>query len=284
MCVCVCLPRQLRCRRGTEEVDTQTTVTMRECVAGEILPDGIATCVECEEGAFGLVPGQRVSQCDGCPAGAACAGGSHLVAQAGKWRFSPHHLTFFECEVPSACTGYTETPVAVAGASARLLATVNGSTGGAGSNDGESSLQLAARRQEAKRNAVEGCGVEYRGTLCSRCQPGYGKLQGLECTECLPPWASYALMVLGVLLVLGAISILIRQTIKDGGQISTRCTLLRLSSCVQAYVAHQCVRGCMAVVEQIHAHEGGADTPPNRHFHFPARPAGVCVCAIVGLA
>ena len=215
-------------------------MTMRECVAGEILPDGIATCVECEEGAFGLVPGQRVSQCDGCPAGAACAGGSHLVAQAGKWRFSPHHLTFFECEVPSACTGYTETPVAVAGASARLLATVNGSTGGAGSNDGESSLQLAARRQEAKRNAVEGCGVEYRGTLCSRCQPGYGKLQGLECTECLPPWASYALMVLGVLLVLGAISILIRQTIKDGGQISTRCTLLRLSSYVQAYVAHQC--------------------------------------------
>ena len=67
------------------------------------------------------------------------------------------------------------------------------------------------------------CGsFRYTGPLCSQCEPGYGKLDGTACSECLSPVLSYAMMAGGFVLIMGAITYLIRQTIKDEGNISAK--------------------------------------------------------------
>ena len=100
---------QLRCRRGAEEVFSDATVTMRDCAVGEIHPKGVARCKRCPTGSFTLTAGEELVECSTCPLGAVCAGGSHVVAVLGTWRFSPHHLSFFDCPVPDACLGFDST-------------------------------------------------------------------------------------------------------------------------------------------------------------------------------
>jgi len=62
------------------------TLTFRECLKGEILPEGTGTCSVCPYGQFSLVPAE--SYCHECPVGAVCYGGSHIKAKRGYWRFT----------------------------------------------------------------------------------------------------------------------------------------------------------------------------------------------------
>ena len=137
-----------------------TNVTMRACVHGEIHPKGIDACVGCDEDTYVFTAGEERIQCSVCPVGAACAGGSHVVARQGQWRFGPNHVTFFECAVAPACVGY-DASVTATTVARRLTfrALQEASTGQASGN--RSHAVVGSSRAAAKRAAAEGCAAGY---------------------------------------------------------------------------------------------------------------------------
>ena len=74
---------------------------------------------------------------------------------------------------------------------------------------------------------VRGVG-RYRGPLCSVCEPGYGKLDGTQCSACPDMVWSILIGVAGFVVILGAISFLVRQTIKDAGEVSLRSSVMKV--------------------------------------------------------
>ena len=136
-----------------------TNVTMRACVPGEIHPKGIDACVGCDEDTYVFTAGEQRVECSACPVGAACAGGSHVVALQGQWRFGPNHVTFFECAVAPACVGYDGT-VAATLAARRLTARELGEVGrGPVASINASQFGTAGARVAAKQAAPEGCAI-----------------------------------------------------------------------------------------------------------------------------
>lgn len=176
-----------------------TTVNLRPCGVGEIRPFGLDKCVRCTTG-YSWIPGERIAECHACPPLAACLGGGLVVAEAGSWRYTQQHTTFFKCPLPDVCLGYDASAVVASNASAanatgRRLETVVHST-----PHGE---------------VVEGCAEGHTGPMCSKCVKGYASFGGARCARCRPRYLAITVLALATVLVVFVICFMIYTTLRD---------------------------------------------------------------------
>ena len=72
-------------------------LTLRSCVAGEVMSDDGASCTRCAEGTFAWDPSW--AECRECLDHASCPGGGEVVTDAGNWRGGQKSKVGLEIEV-----------------------------------------------------------------------------------------------------------------------------------------------------------------------------------------
>ena len=119
------------------------------------------------------------SDCTICPESARCAGGAHMIAKQGFWRFDNSSNEFFPCPWSEACMGApadTETPL----------------------------------------DYDEGCSTGFYGKLCASCEYGYSyvgaKKECVACNSQLERWTGFVTIFVALCLLL---TYIVQSTLKS---------------------------------------------------------------------
>ena len=241
-------------------------VTMRECIQGEVKPDGLHRCVRCPFGEFSWNVSDKA--CHKCPTGAVCFGGSHVANLRGHWRFenttgvcargSPYDgCAFTKCNHADACIGFNESIESYrverdADDNVILLSTTDLSSQYKPnqtiyvqgvekqiidvSYNVEAGFKLVLEPDAAiaAENGVklyleepETCGERFTGNLCNRCAKGYSRQGKTDCAKCPDSLLlTYAVVVGGFFAAAFIAVMLIKMTIAKSRKKKDRMSIM----------------------------------------------------------
>ena len=178
---------------------TKVEVCFRDCKFGEYLisSGSITKCQECQFG-YWSIGKNRLDSKQGCTecdhTSTFCLGGSRIGPKPGYWRMNETSDIVTACANSDACLG-------------NEIKT----------NDDKEQLDPTGK-----------CASEFRGNMCNKCIPGYGKINGSECVNCKTSvWGylqlSFILIFQIIILILGVKEVveMTEKIINNNGQLST---------------------------------------------------------------
>ncbi len=194
--ICVLFLNEIvRTEDGTSLPGTVDISSKLVCGVGEqsVESDGYARCVQCLEGTYNL---QVNGACRKCPIGAACPGGSVLLAITGYYQSSIKPDVFYYCLVEEACcpTGFCMNDAWKTDDNAGLLLP-----------DGSTVLSPH-------------CAINRRGSMCAECVQGTAEWSG-KCVPCPAPYDGGTLVLYAFLIAAIIVSFIYWRHLSNIGDI-----------------------------------------------------------------
>ena len=217
---------------------------LRPCLPGEINTGNneMLYCTACRPGYYSL--DTKRSDCEVCPSGANCPGGSQINVLPGYWRLNNTIATVIRCFNPDACSpkipntdtqfhfnecddlhpGYIQQTCESMTDLSQIRERYAKCT--------SVKLDEIERYCQAVQSGTETgiCNEGYSGVLCSECAPGWGKSKLYKCVKCEATAKFFAVMICVALLKIGLVTYFIyralAETIDDKRKVHS--TLLRI--------------------------------------------------------